>query len=246
MGARGPCTRVLFFEVKWNEKHPSKETGMCLRAPDGPFTQACLASQMTSCTEGTAPSTPPGTNPKSDIAKALAAVQTRNICQRRSDALRLSCWSSSGSSRTLAQANADKNSAVSSDHRPPTSAPQTTSQALPPWPASSGYVRSFRRRAFSRASPFFSAAPRIALPSRCRGHTNVVSMANWAPPWRGGPSATTSKRLLSTTLCWNRSKSRTKTFERTRSPPSRQTLAAADSSAHPLRPNTPAVAHTGR
>ena len=136
---------------------------------------------MTSCTEGTAPSTPPRTNPQSDMAKAFAAVQPSNLCQRRSHALRPSCWSSSGRSRTLAQANADKNSAVSSDHRPPTSAPKTTSRALLPSPASSGYVRSFRRGAFSRALPFFSAAPRIALPSRCRGDTNVVSMANWAP-----------------------------------------------------------------
>ena len=36
--------------------------------------------------------------------------------------------------------------------------------------------------------------------------------------------------------------SRTKTFVRTLAPPSLHTLAAADSNAQPLRPNTPAVA----
>ena len=78
----------------------------------------------------------------------------------------------------LAQANSDKNSTVSVDNRPPTSAPRMTNRALLPSPANSGHVRSLRWWACSRAFPFVSPAPRIALRSRRRGDTNVVSMAN--------------------------------------------------------------------
>ena len=82
--------------------------------------------------------------------------------------------------------------------------PCLTSRALPPSPASSGVCAVLSLACVLQS---FTVLPRIALPSGCGGDTNVVSMANWAPPWRGSPSATTSKRLLSTTSCCNRSKS---------------------------------------
>ena len=64
------------------------------------------------------------------------------------------------------------------------------------------------------------AAPRLALPSVCKGDTIVVSMANWDRPKRGSPSATTSSRLPSAWSCCTKSMSRTKTFVRTLAPPS--------------------------
>ena len=82
--------------------------------------------------------------------------------------------------------------------------------------------------------------------SVCKDDTIVVSMANWDPPKRGSPSATTSSRLPSAWSCCAKSMSRTKTFVRTLAPPSLHTLAAADSNAQPLRPNTPAVAQAAR
>ena len=84
------------------------------------------------------------------------------------------------------------------------------------------------------------------MPSVWRGETIVVSIASWAPPCSGNPSATTSNRLPSNLLGSVRSMSRKNTFKRTRAPPSLQTLAAADSNAQPLRPSTPAVAEAAR
>ena len=104
----------------------------------------------------------------------------------------------------------------------------------------------FASAGLRQASPFLVAAPRLALPSVCKGDTIVVSMANWDPPKRGSPSATTSSRLPSAWSCCTKSMSRTKTFVRTLAPPSVHTLAAADSNAQPLRPNTPAVAQAAR
>ena len=54
----------------------------------------------------------------------------------------------------------------------------------------------------------------------------MVSIANWAPPKRGKPSATTLRRRPSWPTI-RRSKPRTKTFVETREPASRQTRAAA-------------------
>ena len=129
---------------------------------------AYLASKLASCTDGTVPSEPPGTRPKRDIANAFAAAHASSLCHRLTHARRASACSSSGKSRTLAQARDVRNSAVSLDQRPPTSAPRTTKRALPPSPASSGYVLSLRRRASSKALPLVLSVPRLALPPRCR------------------------------------------------------------------------------
>ena len=83
-----------------------------------------------------------------------------------------------------------------------------------------------------------NAACRLALPSPRSADTNVVSIASWAPPKRGNPSATTSNLRLSVT--WKTvSRSLTKTLVETLAPASRHTLAAADSKAAPLPPRTP-------
>ena len=87
---------------------------------------------------------------------------------------------------------------------------------------------------------------RRALPSPRRADTNVVSITSWAPPKRGNPSATTSNLRLSVMLNIAMSRSITKTFVDTLAPASRHTLAAADSKAAPLPPNTPETAHRTR
>ena len=90
--------------------------------------------------------------PNRDIENAFAAAQANNLYHRLSHALRASACNSSGSSRTLAPANDDKNSAVSSDQRPPS----TINRALPPSPASSGFVRSFRPGLFQSLAVLLS------------------------------------------------------------------------------------------
>ena len=175
----------LVLGLKERKLSPSQQTQL-------PVAHACLASQRASCTDGIAPSEAPGTRPRRDMANAFAAVQASNLCQRVNHTLRASACNSSGSSRTLAHASDDRNSAVSLDHLPPTSAPSTTSRALPPSPTSSFYVRSLRRRATSKAFPLCCASHGSPIP--VSGDTIVMSMASWAPPWRGRPSATTSSR----------------------------------------------------
>ena len=66
-----------------------------------------------------------------------------------------------------------------------------------------------------------------------------------APPKEGNPSTTTSKRRLSVART-GRSKSRIVRLVPTRPPASRQMRAAALSSANPLLPKTPALAHAAR
>ena len=136
----------------------------------------------------------------------------------------------------LAQARSMRNCAVSVEKRPPTSPASTTSRALPPLPANSGYVVSLSRRACLRAIPFTSCALGRGAPSRRMGLTSVVSSANWAPLNSGSPSTTTSSLLLSNTPPTPKSKSRRKTFMR----------AAAVSRRHPLRPRIPATEHAER
>ena len=92
--------------------------------------RAKRASRTTSWTEEVAPSDPPGTRSRRNIATALPAAHPSTMFQRRHRALRASPWSSSGSL-------CERGSAVSLNHRPPTSAPSTTSLARPPSPASS-------------------------------------------------------------------------------------------------------------
>ena len=70
---------------------------------------------------------------------------------------------------------------ASSLHLPPVSMPRTTRRHRR-LRMSSGYVRSFLRRASSCILPGL----RRGWPSRVRGETMVVSTASWAPPkWEG-------------------------------------------------------------
>ena len=119
---------------------------------------------------------------------------------------------------------------------------RTTNLALPCSPDSSGYARSFLRRALSRAAP---SSPAHRVPSRRRGETSVVSKATCAP-WNSDPSVTTSRRRASTRSIGNKSKSLTMTFVVTLAPASRHTRAAALSKANPRRPKTPASAQPAR
>ena len=68
------------------------------------------------------------------MAKAFAAVQPNNFFHLLSHDLRPSRWRSSGSSRTLAQESDERNSAVSSDQRPPTGRLRGGATNPPPLP----------------------------------------------------------------------------------------------------------------
>ena len=106
---------------------------------------------------------------------------------------------------------------------------------LPHWPPdSSGYARSFLRRALSRAAPS-SAHCACGVPSRHKSETSVVSKTTCASWNSGNPSATTSRRRASTRSMGNKSKSLTITFVVTLAPASRHTRAAAFSKANPQR-----------
>ena len=117
--------------------------------------------------------------------------------------------------------------AVSSENRPPTSPPRTTSRALPSAPASSEYRLSWAR---TNDAPFSVAHLGFATPSRVNGHTRVVSMVSCAPRNRGKPSTTTWSLRSSTLLNTGKSRSRMKTFVLTLPPASRQIRAATFSS----------------
>ena len=99
--------------------------------------------------------------------------------------------------------------ALAVDHRPPTSRAITTGWARRWTPTSSGNVRAFLFRAYSRATPSTSAAPLLAVPCPLSALTNVVYNANCAPHNRGRPSAMiTSRRLPSGPCRCSRSRSR--------------------------------------
>ncbi len=80
------------------------------------------------------------------------------------------------------QRGLDKKFLVSSDHVPPISTARTIRRALWCGPTNSGHVFVFLRRAASRVTLSKSAARPLVLPSDRSALTNVVSMANWAPP----------------------------------------------------------------
>ena len=140
--------------------------------------------------------------------------------------------------RVLALANCRRNDCVSADHLPPTSLAKTTNLALPCSPDSSGYARSFLRRALSRAAPSSPAHRACGVPSRRRGETSVVSRATCAPWNNGNPSATTSRRRASTRSMGNKSKSLTMTFVVTLAPASRHTCRRALQSEPPTSQDT--------
>ena len=116
---------------------------------------------------------------------ARAATQDKREPQRRRHACSTRFLSRNLSERALSWASRLRNDRVSVDHRPPTSTPSTISLARPPLAVSSGYVRSFRRRAASRATPSLRAALRRASPFAWSALTTVVSTANWTPPKNG-------------------------------------------------------------
>ena len=142
---------------------------------------------------------------------------------------RLMRW---GSPRALAWANWES--------------PSTTGLPLPGQSPPDGLVRAFLFRAASRATPSTSATPLLAVPSPLSALTNVVSNASCAPPNRGRPSATTSRRLPSRPCRCPRSRSRTMMLVVTRPPASRRIRASMLSKAKPRRPRTPALAHAAR
>ena len=94
---------------------------------------------------------------------------------------------------------------------------------------SSGYVRSFLRRASVKAVPAYCPALRRGRPSLGRGETMVVSTASWAPPQIGRPFAITSMRRSSCLWMWSRFKFVNKVLMVTRAPASRHMRAAARS-----------------
>ena len=166
------------------------------------LTGACRWSLITSCAEGVRPSTPAEVSlSSSESAKARAAAQVNNELHLRSHAACARPRSSSGSSRTLAEARPVRNCAVSAENRPPTSPARTTSWALPRSPTNSGYRRFFRRRATFRLAPHSFTVRGLASPA------SSLLVSNW--------------------LTTPKSKSRTKTLVRTLPPASRQVLAAA-------------------
>ena len=99
---------------------------------------------------------------------------------------------------------------------PRTIAPQLRQRAPPNVP----FLLLLRVPGRSGAAPSRSAAVLLAVPSRCNGDTNVVSMATCAPCHRVKPSATTSSLRPSSTLTSAKSKSRTKVLVLTLAPAS--------------------------
>ena len=152
-----PSTLEHFFWL-WRMRNVRQKKKKCLRTPDGPITQARLASQMTSCTEGTR------TNPRSDMAKSFAVVQPTfaSVGATLSDlhfgVLRegLAPWPKPKLTRT-----------------PLSPAPKTTSRALPPSPASSGMCPPF----VGVRSPELYRSSRLHLVSLCHPGVGVTPMS---------------------------------------------------------------------
>ena len=168
------CAKPIIFDKKMQEKHKSSQKWSAHQS-----THECRASQITSCTEGTTPSQPLGARSRRDKAKDFAAAQPNSFCPRLS-------------------------------HDRP--GPKRVDRGIPQFHRTidlRGQHDETRPIPFSRQaqgtcalcvcgpSPRIPrlAAPRQALPSKCKGDTIVESMADWDPPKRGSPSATTSSRL---------------------------------------------------
>ena len=138
-------------------------------AHETPNSYANLSSLMTSRVDGMA-SPVPGTGRRSnrETAKDRAVEQARVALHLRNHAASTLPWRRCGADCALALARADKNCAVSTLQRPPTSAASTTKRARPPSPDSSGYVASFLLLALCSAAPSWLAALLEADPSRER------------------------------------------------------------------------------
>ena len=92
-------------------------------------------------------------------AKACNAAWVNMAVQRLMRAAATECWRRCGACRALACARSVTNLAASSLHLPPVSMPRTTSRHRRLW-RSSGYVRSFLRRASINAVPAYCPALR--------------------------------------------------------------------------------------
>ena len=134
---------------------------------------------------------------RGNAAKARAALHARMEAHRNLHACSTRARRIRGSDLAFARARSRRKIWVSLDQRPPTSPARTTNRARARGPTSSGYVRSFLRRARVRTAPSICAAPGLADPSQWSGETSVVSTASCIPPKRGKPSATISSRRLS-------------------------------------------------
>ena len=191
-------------------------------------------SLSTWCTLGASPSAPPAARrSRREAAIARAAAQANRLHHLR----RQAC-----SARRL---RTTVKHIASSDQRPPTAPATTTNFARRPGCTNSGYVRSLRRRASTKATPSLAAFPRRAEASQWSADTRVVSTANWPTPCNGRPSTTVSNRRPSLGGT-GRSKSRTNKLVATCPPASWEMRAATLSIANLRLPRTPACAHDAR
>ena len=118
---------------------------------------------------------------------------------------------------------------------------QAPARTGPSHPTTSRPARVLPRQLRDKCVPSSGEQPLLKLISRrctsfgcaipSQGQTRVVSIANYAPPKRDNPSATTSRRRVSLTLNQVTSKSQTVTFVETRPPASLLPCAAAHSNA---------------
>ena len=116
-----------------------------------------------------------------DRAKALPALHAKMELHLLNHAAFTRFCSRSGTDSAFAFARLRRKWAVSSDHRPPVSAPNTTRRARPPSPTNSGYVVSFLRRASSRATPPCGSPPRTPIPPERRHQRGVDSQLSSLP-----------------------------------------------------------------
>ena len=165
--------------------------------------------------------------------------------QREARAAWTECRRMAGACLALDLARRRMNVAASWLHLPPTSMARTTNLHRRDW-RSSGYVRSLLRRAVWMAAPRYVPPCRRGCPSRVNGETNVVSIANWAPPHRFKPLAMTSIRLSSWRRRCSRLRSATRVLVVTRAPASQQMVAAARSKGTPRPRKIPACGHAAR
>ena len=118
-------------------------------------------------------------------AKACNAAWVNWAVHRLMRAAATEFWWRRGACRAFACARSLTNLAASSLHLPPVSMPRAMRRHRR-LRMSSGYVRSFLRRASVKAVPAYCPALRRGWPSLVRGETMVVSTASWAPPkWEG-------------------------------------------------------------
>ena len=152
-------------------------------------------------------------------AKACKAAGVNWAVHRLMRAAATECWTRRGACWAFARAKILTKLAASSLHLPPVSMPRTTRRHR--WlRKSSGYVRSFLRRASVKAVPAYCPALRCGWPSLVWSETVVVSTASWAPLQIGRPFAITSMRRSSCLWMWSRFKSVSKVLVVTRAPAS--------------------------